>query len=214
MEEVWRDKKWLESYIDIEGDRAQNRFETTINIESVLNLIPKNAETLLDYGCCGGFFTQLCTKQVPGVFGYDISEYAREIAADNASDAKIITKNEMDDMKFGVVILKLVIHFVEDLDDLVKYLKKILDDKGTVIVSTAHPMKIVLDAGVSYGGGSALYEDDVSNTKKSVTMVYRSIEDNVKPFLENGFVVDALEEIFDENRSDIPKRLNIRYRLV
>lgn len=200
-------------------------YEHKVNMPSLLSLIPQSATSVLDFGSGPGQFTAKLAATYKTV-GADISPAMIDIASKAYPH---IAFRQWDgqspystDEKFDVVFSKLTIHFVEDLAKLAHCVHGMLADNGNLVFSVPHPIRTIpkVDGKYSIVG---TYGGAIGKYGLHVQMIHRSLEDYIKPFLENGFMLTGLFEPkithdqaveYQASKEDlyIPKRLNLRFK--
>ncbi len=238
-------KKWnsaAKAYADMAADRQADAYEYEINFPSILNLLPKDKNSLLDVGTGSGDFIPNLAKYFENIEGTDVSPNMVEIAKKRFSDYKFMVwdleDKFPDDGKYDVIVCKLVLMFVENLDNVAKEFKKILNHKGVAVISVVHPVywhtnyllnknsiKIstefdVMDEGY-YSSGKKVMKSIGGNENLQMGFIHRTLSDYFKPFIDNGLTITGIDEprINDEflksnprfaDRINIPMRLNFR----
>lgn len=96
---------------------------------------------ILDVGCGGGYFTNICAIGGAEVIGIDYSESAIQFAKDRYPKldfrvANAQTLNEFSDTSFDVVLLIDVIEHIHDQLSVLKQIKRILRPNGILLIST------------------------------------------------------------------------------
>lgn len=167
-----------------------------------------NGRSIIDIGCGNGDFLYKLMDRKAEVFGSDISSEVIEVAKKKYP----MINFEVDDFtnpvkipaqKFDVAVLELVVMFVKDVDALLSNVKKVLNDKGEVVVVILHPfivMKTItkdFDMNYSFEGDYEYFTEKVLKIKSgSVDMDYfsRSISWYVKKFVSAGYIVKDFSE--------------------
>lgn len=238
-------KKWNEAanaYTSMASDRKADAYEYDINFPSILNLIPKDKETLLDVGTGSGEFIPELEKYFKDIEGTDVSPNMIDIAKQRFPNRSFyvwdLEEEFPQDKKYDVLVCKLVLMFVEDLDNAAKEFKRILNPGGVAIISVIHPTywltnylqnlyKIeerpefeVLDKGY-YSTGKKIEKAIGGNKDLMMGFIHRTLTDYFKPFTDAGLRLTGIEEpkITEEfvqsnprfsDRLNIPMRLNFR----
>ncbi len=187
----------------------KNYFEARINTDSVMRLIPENAKCILDFGCGNGYMTHKLSQNYDAM-GYDISQKMRDIAR-----AKY--RVEIIDSPGGTydcVLLKLVLHFIDNLEAFLPKIARLVAPNGTVVISVPHPVRTATQYKKMYSK-SFVYTNELAQTGLKSQMVHRPIWDICEKFANIGFVLADIDEVIDADRGDIlPKRLNMRFESI
>lgn len=238
-------KKWdnaAKAYADMAADRQADAYEYDINFPSILSLIPEGKKTLLDVGTGSGDFIPELKTYFENIEGSDVSPNMVEIAKKRFPNNHFyvwdLEESFPENKKYDVIICKLVLMFVEDLDNVANEFKKILNSQGAAIVSVVHPVywhtnfllnqhkvKIhpefeVMDSGY-YSSGSKIVKAIGGNEDLHIGFIHRTISDYLNPFGKAGLPVTQIsepkitEEFIKSNsrfadRLSIPMRLNFR----
>jgi len=215
VEPQWIDKKFVEKYTIMEAS-SEDVFEFKVNMPSVIRLIPDNTEGILDYACGTGYLTEAINK-IPqlcrgGVDSYDISPVMRGIAHSNGANV-IEDERQLFQKKYGAVILKLVLQFIDDIDTSLAKITGLIKPGGSVIISIPNPDRTAQIYNGPYNK-SWRYINEVGDFGLYCTMIHRPFEDIHDNFAKKGFYMSAIQKVTDEARGDIlPKRLNARFTL-
>jgi len=109
-------------------------FTTKLKVSLVKKYAKSNA--VLDFGCGTGYFIHKCAIQGYDCHGLEPDENARKIAERN-DNIKIVSElSELPkDIKFSVITLWHVLEHIHDLKGTLIQLRKMLEDKGILIVA-------------------------------------------------------------------------------
>lgn len=242
-------KKWdekAEIYSKMASSRDADAFEYEINFPSLQKLLPKGDYSVLDLGCGDGWFTDILFSMYGKVLGADASPSMIEIAKRNFPQIEFAL-TDLDSefpeymIKYDIVVMKLVLMFVEDLDNVAIQVSKIVSKNGYVIISVPHPIywtsyylqdkyKVkerknfrVLENG--YFSEKAIEKSIGGEESLTFGFMHRTISSYVNTFAKHGFYVDQIDEPRlsveylhahpeDTDKKDIPMRLNIGFRKV
>lgn len=103
----------------------------------------KSDMSVLDFGCATGSSTQLLANYVDNVLGLDYSEemidYANKKNHKNNTTFIVgsIFSKQLNQEKYDVIIAYNVLHLVDDLDEVLHRMSRLLKPKGFIISSTA-----------------------------------------------------------------------------
>lgn len=114
----------------------------------ILDLIGKvEGKTVLDLGCGDGLFgRELLDAGAIAYRGVDGSETMAQLASENLEGYPAIIERadlknwSFPDKKFDLILSRLVLHYLEDLDQLFKTIHNHLTENGHFIFSVEHPV--------------------------------------------------------------------------
>ncbi len=223
----WSDPKLVEAYAQKAANPAVNWFEYEVNVPDLMSLIPNDTQTILDFGCGAGDVTAMVAEIYPNVEGCDPSP---QMLDRSKQDFPTISFFDWDGTKplegkeeyYDVVFSKLAVHFVEELRPLAAQLFGVLKDGGSLVFSVPHPMSTARKISDASYWEQSPYPTEIGSYGIQVTMIHRSIQDYMNPFLDAGFVLTGFSEpqipaeIAEKNEateSDLtmPKRINLRF---
>jgi trans-aconitate methyltransferase len=219
----WQDPEFAAHHA--EGAR-KNIYEHEVNFPSILSLIPPQAKHILDFGCGPGEYTALMAQNFIAVEGCDNSQAMLDIASKSYAKINFFAWNFHNDLPAGhepydVVVSKLTIQFIVDLEAFAAKMGKILRPGGSLVVSVPHPVhsaKQVEDYWQEVG-----YKQQIGQYGIYDTMIHRSLERYIDIFLDNDFVLTGLAEpkagpeVIEALGANpdgflLPKRLNLRFK--
>jgi SAM-dependent methyltransferase len=222
----WQDPEFAKQYATAAGDRNRGWHEFEVNLPSLAGLIPKGTDRLLDFGCGPGDMTALLTQYSKSVEGCDNSQAMIDIAHKKYPQIPFFlwdfhNKLPAGHKPFDAVISKLTLHFIEDLDLFAAAIRKILTPSGYLIFSVPHPAYTAKQ--VADYWEQAEYRMQISKYGMYDTMIHRSLEVYMSPFLKQGFALTGLAEPkakkatikahgADPSEFILPKRLNLRFQ--
>ncbi len=227
QKESW--DKAAEEYSSLQSSEKRDHFvEEELNWQSILSLLPKHSHRLLDYGCGPGLFTQLAQEVADHVEGADISsEMIRLAKAKYPNLAFTVLADEKTlpkawDNLFDVVLSKLSIMFVEDIDRVLAAFARILRPGGVIVISMLHPsywLRQLTDTkshdqtqlGYFQEGGR---KKIVGNAKSMMYFQHRTLETYLTKFNKAGFVLEDIREPILNTAQLFPTRLNLRLKLL
>jgi 2-polyprenyl-3-methyl-5-hydroxy-6-metoxy-1,4-benzoquinol methylase len=225
MSDSWKNPQFAKEYMDGANNASVNWYEHFVNAASLWSLIPKGASTVLDFGCGPGEFTAQLKEKGYTVSGCDGSEAMTQLAKSHYPDIDFFTWDGAspisDKGPYDAIVTKLTLHFVEDLVLFARNVAPLLQAHGSLLVSVPHPIPTVPKAGGEYFK-QVSYETEIGSYGMHVTMIHRSLQDYITPFLDNGYVMTAVVEpsIPDEiikkynvtkEYAATPRRLNLRF---
>jgi len=119
------------------SSKEADAYEYDINFPSIISLSPNLYVSILDMGCGDGCFTQIIAKRYGKVIGVDGSPRMIQLAKNNLTDLE--DKFPTFNTTFDLVIMKLVLMFVENLENVAQEVSKITRTGGCIIISVPHP---------------------------------------------------------------------------
>ncbi len=207
----WKDPKFASDYMQNAADVDMNWYEHSVNLASVSSMIPKGVKSLLDFGCGPGDFTIQLKEKGYKVDGCDGSQAMIELAQKHFKDINFFVWDGVganpQTKWYDAIITKLTLHFVEDLSALAVQLANILSPKGSLIISVPHPIPTMSKADGVYLD-TVPYDTEIGSYSMHVTMIHRSFQDYINPFLQNGFVITGFVE--PSIPSDVIERYNVK----
>jgi trans-aconitate methyltransferase len=223
----WSNPELTEVYSQKAANPEVNWFEYEVNLPAMLSLISENARTVLDFGSGAGDVTKMLADKFELVEGCDPSPTMLELSHRDFPELKFFEWDATSPIEnkadyYDVVFSKLAVHFVEDLSPVAQQLFVALKKGGSLVFSVPHPMSTARKThGASYWEQTP-YPTEIGSYGISVTMIHRSIQDYVTPFIEAGFVLTAFNEprvsaeiaqAYGATESDTatPKRINLRF---
>lgn len=204
-----------------------NWFEYEVNVPAMLALMPTGAKKVLDFGCGVGDVTAMLAEKFPLVEGCDPSSVMLDLARKDFPRITFFEWEAIQPLKekdeyYDVVFSKLAMHFVEDLRPVANQLFAVLGHGGNLVFSVPHPMSTVRKInGASYWERTP-YPSEIGCYGIHTTMIHRSIQDYVEPFVSSGFVLTAINEpqipaatasknhVADSD-TILPKRINFKF---
>lgn len=165
----------------------------------------------LEIGCGTGKNTASLLDQCTQVTAVDFSEAMLAKAKMKNLGEKVqfvqadITREwEFAVQNYDLVTFSLVLEHIEDIDAILNKVSAIVPHDALVYIGELHPFK-------QYSGSKAKFDD--GNETTVVTCYTHHVSDFTKAAKNHGFVVDALEEYFDnDDRQSIPRILSILFR--
>lgn len=223
----WSNPELTEVYSQKAANPEVNWFEYEVNLPAMLSLIPEDTRTMLDFGSGAGDITKMLAEKYEQVEGCDPSLAMLELAHRDYPELSFFewdATTPLED-KAGycdVVFSKLAVHFVNDLRPVAKQLFGVLRQGGSLIFSVPHPISTLRKIGDTSYWEQTPYPTEIGSYGIQVTMIHRSIEDYVTPFVDAGFVLTAFDEPqvpteigdkYGASDTDMtrPKRINLRF---
>jgi len=153
--ETERKFRILDSTIEKSTELKQSRFNPVQRwgmhgrFKNAINMVPKNAQSLLDLGCGAGYFLAAVEEQFPSIklTGVDLSEENLSSANATLKRTTLIkgdaTRLKLPDSSFDVVSAQELIEHVNDDKALLAEIWRVLKSKGTLIISTPDTEKLL-----------------------------------------------------------------------
>ena len=225
----WSNPELAEVYSQKAANPEVNWFEYEVNLPAMVSLIPDDARMVLDFGSGAGDITAILSQMYEHVEGCDPSPAMQEISRSNFPELSFFEWDATTPLEgragyYDAVFSKLTMQFVEDLKLVAKQLFAVLKRGGSLVFSVPHPLSTVrkIDDTTRYWE-QAPYSTEIGSYGIRVTMIHRSIQDYVAPFIEAGFVLTAFDEPsipaeiaekHDASEADttFPKRINLRFQ--
>lgn len=192
----WQQQDFAKDYADSAADIQKNWFEHDLNFPLLLQMLPKDTQRILDYGCGPGEFTAELAKHFTKVDGCDYSGKMIQLAKANYQNCNFFVWNNLDTTPpvepYDAIFSKLTLQFVDDLTRLANSFKPILKSGGMFVFSVPHPLSTIKK--VSDYWSKVPYETDIGSYGLKTTMIHRSLQDYLLPFLDNGYSLVGIVE--------------------
>ncbi len=182
---------------------------------SVLEPLFPNLENkkVLDLGCGYGWHCKYAVdKGAKEVVGIDLSHKMIETALNRNYDEKIkykvcsILDYEYPKSKYDFVISNLVLHYIEDLNEIYKKVNYTLKKKGIFVFNIEHP---VFTSGINqdwiYDNNQPIYwpidnyyypgERNTIFLNQNIIKQHHTMTQILNGLLENGFEIEAIQEV-------------------
>lgn len=225
---IYDDEDFFEFYQKL---RNKDNANTIVEIPALFKMLPSLKELrILDLGCGYG---EHCIKYVEmganKVVGIDISEKMLQIANKVNSSSKIIYQQlaiedlfELDGY-FDLVVSSLSLHYIEDFNEVVNQVYRLLNRKGSFIFSQEHPFSTCFTAGDRWtrdDSGEKVYAN-ISNYsidgkresrwfKDGIIKYHRTFTSILNTLIKSGFIIEQLSEPIpsDEIMKQYPEYLD------
>ncbi|NQV91024.1 class I SAM-dependent methyltransferase [Candidatus Woesearchaeota archaeon] len=140
--------KIAKHFLERRADKSRFDYNRDIEVPAMVKLIGnvKN-KVILDLGCgFGDHSLKLSKKGAKKIIGIDLSKELIKFANEqNISNCKFEVGNIDQKLKFphnyfDIVISGLAIHYIKNINQLFKEVKRVLKKNGTFVFSTGHPI--------------------------------------------------------------------------
>ena len=129
-------EKNLNCFSSLQEHKKKSIMDTKRRIDFV-SKICKNNDKILEIGSCYGFFLEGMRKNGFNITGLEVSKERREFSK-KVTKSKVLNINLMDESldveKFDVIVFFHVLEHISDSINFLKNLKKILNNKGKIII--------------------------------------------------------------------------------
>ena len=206
----WQSQSTVEEYATKAVDPAIGWYEYEVNFPDLVRLIPEDTQSILDFGCGPGEFTEKLTTRFPKVTGADMAPMlavARKkypnisfVEWDGVSAIPV----EMD--MFDLIFSKLTLQFIEDLDALVSNFSKLLNPHGVFILSVPNPQKTATKFKLDINSVVS-YDDEIGDTGIKIHPIHRPQQTYVEVFDRNGF------NLVETSEPKVPESLFEKYNV-
>lgn len=130
-------KNWGSNY-SMQPSRNMRYHFVLREVEKILKNKKDKKISILDYGCGNGYLVDLLVKKYhlseKNITSFDISKKAISLAS---KFSKGEFTNSLDNKKFDLILFIDVIEHISDDKNILNYLYKLMNNKGTLIISTS-----------------------------------------------------------------------------
>lgn len=183
-------------------------FERQVNSPSILSLCDTFGNAL-DLGCGDGRFTKELEGRYEHVFGLDCSAkmlHQAKLACPKTKfiQADLEKKFPKFSTKFDLIVCKLTLMFIHNIDNVASESYKALNSGGVMVISVTHPLKWALDlvagriSASSYNGylSSTQIQSAIAKDKSlKMAFINRTFETYINSFRKFGFLLDTILEL-------------------
>ncbi len=201
-----------------EDKNADFAYEKLVNSLSILSLCD-NTGCALDLGCGDGRFTKELESRYKEVYAVDISEEMLKLAKLNCKTTKFIKfdledKFQVFNVKFDLVSCKLLLMYINDIENIARESFKVLNNRGILVISVTHPLKWITEynsgniKNKEYRGylSEAIIDGKIAKDEKlDVQFKNRTFQTYVNTFTKHGFVLESVLE------TGVPDTFVIKY---
>lgn len=205
-------QKIASEYISLERDEDRSHYEMFVNWPSMKAMLPEPPVRVLDYGCGGGFYSQMLAQKGHSVLAVDNAPQMVEYTRLKNIDAKVWSYNDKPmNEHFDVIVVKLVLQFVDNLPRFAEVMQAHLGNRGWVVVSVPHPDQT--REKLHKQQKSSIFESEIGDSSMFVQMIHREKQEYVSAFDKAGLKLESIDEPIDPLvSSSKPKRLNMLFR--
>lgn len=211
-ENKYDDKVFFEKYGTM--SRSKEGLSGAGEWEALRDVLPDfEKKSVLDLGCGYGWHSNYAMERgASSVVGVDISVKMLEVAKKKKKFSEIeyiccpIEDVEFPDKSFDIIISSLAFHYIEDYEELIENLYKMLKSNGTLVFTVEHPVF------TSYGTQDWYYNDKgeimhfpldnyfyegkrIANfLGEKVIKYHRTLTSYLNTLLLSGFVINHIVE--------------------
>lgn len=194
---------WASQY-----DTNQNKTRDLEAVSLRNSLATISFNRCLEIGCGTGKNTIWLKEKANHITAVDLSEEMLAKAKEKINDSNVhfhqadITSDwNFAERNYDLVVFSLVLEHIHNLDDIFEKTAAVVTTGAHVYIGELHPFK-------QYSGSKARFETETGT--QIVTCFDHHISDFIQPAKKHGFVVEDINEYFDEdNRNEIPRILTI-----
>lgn len=212
MKNIYDDESFFQAYAEM--DRSKGGLEAAGEWHQLQPLFPDvRGKSVLDLGCGYGWHCKYAAQMgASDVLGIDVSQRMIEKAKSDNSDSRITY--EVCDLdtysypkdSYDLVISNLVLHYVEDLEEVYRKVYRALKSGGCFLFNIEHP---IFTAGVNqdwvydedgkplYWGIDNYYYPGKKETNflgQKVVKQHHTLTQILNGLLQNGFRIEAVVE--------------------
>jgi 2-polyprenyl-3-methyl-5-hydroxy-6-metoxy-1,4-benzoquinol methylase len=164
-------------------------------IETILQRSPK---TVLDIGCGEGWLARELNKAGVKVLGIDVIPELVEAAKEEGGEFKLLSYEDLTQGaikdKFDIIVCNFSLLGKESVDVVFKYISRMLNDGGSFIIQTMHPVTACGEFEYADGWREGTWAGFNDNFTNPAPWYFRTMETWQNLFLLNGFVLDETLE--------------------
>lgn len=168
-------------------------------------------DKVLELGCGTGKNTEWLSERTERHLAVDLSEGMLEKAREKVTSENVVFQQaditrswQFVAEKVDLVTCSLILEHVEDLNFIFSEAAKVLRSRGHFYICELHPYK-------QYSGSKARFETE-EGTQVLQCFVHH-VSDYTHAAVKNGFIIETVEEWFDDDdRSNPPRLLSFLFR--
>lgn len=209
--------------------RSKYGLDATPDWEHFRKILPNlKDKRVLDLGCGYGWHCLYAAENgASKVLGLDLSVKMLEVAETKKNSPVITYSNqnmaEVDfpEDSFDLVISSLAIHYLEDFDNIVARIKKLLVNKGDFVFSVENPIFTAYGTGQKYFNeeGEMLdwpidnyHNEGLRNTNflnADIVKYHKTMSTYINTLIRHGFKINEIVEPPIGDKSNVAKRLSM-----
>lgn len=185
--------KMAEAYEAFTG--GEDSYSNVIEWKAIKGILPDlKGKSVLDLGCGTGRFSFLFEELGPKeVVGVDISEEMLEIGKKLAKEKKSVVKfihgdveniSTIDSCSIDLIFSSTTLHYIKDLNTVMKEIERILAPGGTCILSVIHPVYSASYPVAHING------DFPKDEEWTVNYLNKSVRAYIQPWIEYNDEID------------------------
>lgn len=196
---------WSEQY-----DTNKNRTRDLDKIATQTVLAHLDFDNVLELGCGTGKNTQWLIEKTKKILSIDFSENMLNIAREKIKSQKVefrkadITKQwSWAQQEFELITCNLILEHISELEPVFEKASSQLNSGGHFFVSELHPFK-------QYKGTKARFES--KNGRIELETYTHHISDFTTAAKKAGFIIDRIDEWFDEDQRHTPRLISFLFQ--
>jgi SAM-dependent methyltransferase len=240
----WGDSKLVYNNELLAEKMGVFEYERKINTTSLKKMLPNKAKRVLDMGSGGGLFASFLAQKYKAVTVHESIKYLlnSDVIKQYNLTFKIFDLERpfpRFDHKFDLIIAKLVLMYIKNIDNFASECQKIISENGILLISVTHPVlwytrylenKFNIKKNKNYNKLKSGYFSELIISKRiggnknlEFEFINRTISTYVNTFSKYGFKLTEVGEpkiskSFIEkfpnfkHRTDVPLRLNLKFQ--
>ncbi len=208
---IYDNPEFFDAYLQMR--KHETGLNKVLEEPATYSLLPSlDSKFIVDLGCgFGNFCRYASSKGAKSVIGVDISKKMLQEAQNMTGDTRITYVNSpieefgVEPQTVDIVLSSLTLHYVENLDELLKEVFAWLSPRGQFIFSVEHPMTTALMSGWHKNKEGEKVFWPVDNYSKEgervshwfvdgVIKYHRTIETYINSLIDNGFTIKRVLE--------------------
>lgn len=183
------------SYEELMGDKGDMPHQLLID-PLMFDLLPKDKNSnVLDVGCGNGYWAKILAQKYKNVVAIDSSKKLIKIATKKRSFAnieyRIVDIEEhlpFEDNSFNLIFSNMVLQYIKNIQNVVEELYRILNGKGSLLLSITHPTyELLKESSLRKRTIRTKYSTVTLGGKASLTMYYEPLNSFSQHFQNVGF---------------------------
>lgn len=223
---IYDNETFFDNFKSIRENHAN--FNELLETPVMLEMLPDlHGKRILDIGCgMGQHAKQYSELGAESVLGIDISEkmlsYAREYNGANNITYQLLAMEDLDCVQdtFDIVTSSLAFDYIEDLDDLLSKIYRLMKSGSEFVFSTSHPMATAYDGTYSRftrtADGKRLYANinnyfvegrrEIKWVVDGYELYHRTVSSMINALIRAGFRIEQCRESLapEKLRRDLP----------